>query len=67
MRLAQDRSDAFEECFFGRQRTVDISNDGEVDEPRQRDMITVPEGYTVVSSGGMGAVGITDGVVLFCR
>ena len=57
------QSTNYQECFFGRQETVDINNAGQVEAPNRNRLIRIPAGWTVVSGGG----GFQHGVILFCR
>jgi hypothetical protein len=41
----------YRECFFGRQETVDINNEGVVERPWRNRMIVVPAGFEVVAGG----------------
>ena len=60
---AQTLPASYEECFFGRQETVDIDDSGTVETPEQDRLIRVPPGWTVVSAGGNE----DHGLILFCR
>lgn len=55
---------AYRTCFFGRQATADINDEGRV-APPGREIITVPPGWEVASGGGGNGAG--DGIILFCR
>ena len=57
------QSATYQECFFGHQESVDINNEGQVEEPDQDRLIKIPTGWTVVSGGGYE----DGGVILFCR
>ena len=62
------QSTNYQECFFGRQETVDINNAGQVEAPNRNRLIRISAGWTVVSGGG-GAVGTGTqfGYILLCR
>ncbi len=60
----------YRECFFGRQETVDINNDGVVERPGRNRMIVVPPGFEVVAGGGASSLNngnANDASILFCR
>ncbi len=55
----------YRECFFARQESVDVDDEGVVATPDRSRMIRVPTGYTVVSGGGTD--GSSRAYALFCR
>jgi hypothetical protein len=57
------QSTNYQECFFGHRESVDINNQGQVEEPDQDRLIKIPKDWTVVSGGGYE----DGGVILFCR
>jgi hypothetical protein len=60
----------YRECFFGRQETVDINNEGVVERPGRNRMIVVPAGFEVVAGGGASSLSngnANDASILFCR
>ena len=60
----------YRECFFGRQETVDINNEGVVERPGRNRMIVVPPGFEVVAGGGASSLSngnANDASILFCR
>lgn len=66
----QAQQAGFRECFFGRQESVDINNDGIVDRPGRNRMIVVPPGFEVVSGGGASTISngnANDASILLCR
>ncbi len=53
----------YRECFFAYQEPVAVNDQSLVEAPRPNRLLRVPNGWTVVSGGGIQG----HGVVLFCR
>lgn len=69
-RPASAQQAGYRECFFGRQESVDINNEGVVERPGRNRMILVPAGFDVVAGGGASSIGngnANDASILFCR
>jgi hypothetical protein len=68
--VSAQQAAGYRECFFGRQETVDINNEGVVDRPGRNRMIVVPTGFEVVGGGGASQLSngnANDASILFCR
>ena len=66
----QAQQAGFRECFFARQESVDINNEGVVARPNRDQTIVVPAGFEVVGGGGaswLNSGNANSGTVLFCR
>ena len=66
----QAQQAGYRECFFGRQESVDINNEGLVERPNRDQTIVVPTGFEVVSGGGASRLtsgNASTGTILFCR
>ncbi|MCB9592733.1 MAG: hypothetical protein H6719_08370 [Sandaracinaceae bacterium] len=62
-RPVEAQAASYSTCFAGMQEVVDINDQGEVARPRQNRQVRVPEGWTIVSGGGIQA----RAVFIFCR
>ncbi|MFO0708788.1 MAG: hypothetical protein U0353_03055 [Sandaracinus sp.] len=68
--VSAQQASGYRECFFGRQESVDINNEGVVDRPGRNRMIVVPAGFEVVAGGGASTISngnANDASILFCR
>ncbi|MBN8612075.1 MAG: hypothetical protein J0L92_15885 [Deltaproteobacteria bacterium] len=69
-RVSAQQAGGYRECFFGRQESVDINNEGIVERPGRNRTIIVPAGFEVVGGGGASTISngnANDASVLFCR
>ena len=66
----QAQQAGYRECFFGRQESVDINNEGVVERPNRDQTIVVPAGFEVVGGGGASRLtsgNASTGTILLCR
>ena len=62
---AQQAPPRFRTCFIARQQSVDTNDEAHINMPGTNRLISIPDGWTVVSGGGLAQD--DQGSVILCR